>query len=86
MLAFLWEAEHYLDCLQELVQLKLPKLGRHLKQLHCDMTIIATDWFLCLFSTVLPAEVSTPRDLLGLDLVVSVNLVETSLCTTVKKG
>ncbi len=43
--------------LQELVQLKLPKLGKHLKRLHCDMTIIATDWFLCLFSTVLPAEV-----------------------------
>lgn len=36
---------------------KLPKLGAHLKHLNCDMTLIATDWFLCLFSTVLPSEV-----------------------------
>ena len=36
---------------------KLPKLFAHLSRLHCDMTIIATDWFLCLFSTALPSEV-----------------------------
>lgn len=41
---------------EELVAAKLPKLGAHLKHLNCDMTLIATDWFLCLFSTVLPSE------------------------------
>ena len=45
--------------MQELVAAKLPKLGAHLKRLNCDMTLIATDWFLCLFSTVLPSEVSS---------------------------
>lgn len=39
---------------------KLPKLRSHLAKLHCDMTIIATDWFLCLFSTALPSEVWPP--------------------------
>lgn len=38
---------------------KLPKLGAHLKRLACDITLIATDWFLCLFSTALPSEVCT---------------------------
>jgi hypothetical protein len=44
---------------QELVSRKLPKLARHLKGLNCDMSIIATDWFLCLFSTALPSEVQS---------------------------
>ncbi|KAL4443069.1 hypothetical protein ABPG77_008560 [Micractinium sp. CCAP 211/92] len=42
--------------LQELVQHKLPRLGAHMQALGCDMSILATDWFLCLFSTSLPAE------------------------------
>jgi hypothetical protein len=42
---------------QELVDAKLPRLRQHLEKLGCDMTIIATDWFLCLFSTSLPSEV-----------------------------
>ncbi|KAK9919170.1 hypothetical protein WJX75_009858 [Coccomyxa subellipsoidea] len=42
--------------LQELVDAKLPRLRQHLEKLGCDMTIIATDWFLCLFSTSLPSE------------------------------
>ncbi|BDA49083.1 TBC1 domain family member 2A [Coccomyxa sp. Obi] len=42
--------------LQELVVAKLPRLHQHFGKLGCDMTIIATDWFLCLFSTSLPAE------------------------------
>jgi len=44
-------------CQQELVARKLPKLAKHLKGLNCDMSIIATDWFLCLFCTALPSEV-----------------------------
>eukprot|EP01023_Acetabularia_acetabulum_P054664 TRINITY_DN6194_c0_g1_i3.p2 TRINITY_DN6194_c0_g1~~TRINITY_DN6194_c0_g1_i3.p2 ORF type:complete len:231 (-),score=29.31 TRINITY_DN6194_c0_g1_i3:1279-1875(-) len=42
--------------LMTLVQLKLPKLGRHLGRMQCDMSLIATDWFLCLFITSLPSE------------------------------
>jgi hypothetical protein len=42
--------------LKELVALKLPRLATHLEELHCDMSIVATDWFLCLFCTSLPAE------------------------------
>ena len=38
--------------------MKLGKLQAHLQKLYCDMTIIATDWFLCLFCTALPSEVS----------------------------
>ena len=37
---------------------KLPRLHAHLQRLGCDMSIIATDWVLCLFSTSLPSEVS----------------------------
>ena len=44
--------------LQELLGMKLPRLRQHLVKLQCDITIIATDWFLCLFATVLPSEVS----------------------------
>jgi hypothetical protein len=42
--------------LRELVAAKLPALGAHLEALRCDMSILATDWFLCLFCTSLPAE------------------------------
>ncbi|KAL4457817.1 hypothetical protein ABPG75_012682 [Micractinium tetrahymenae] len=42
--------------LHELVQHKLPRLGAHMDALGCDMSILATDWFLCLFCTSLPAE------------------------------
>ena len=38
----------------------MPKLATHLAQLHCDITIVATDWFLCLFCTSLPSEVGAP--------------------------
>eukprot|EP00891_Asterochloris_glomerata_P005168 jgi/Astpho2/5168/Aster-04752 len=42
--------------LEELLSKKQPRLYKHLQALSCDMSIIATDWFLCLFSTSLPAE------------------------------
>lgn len=43
--------------MQELLSKKQTRLYKHLQALSCDMSIIATDWFLCLFSTSLPAEV-----------------------------
>lgn len=46
--------------MQELVIEKMPKLATHLAALHCDITIVATDWFLCLFCTSLPSEVGAP--------------------------
>lgn len=42
--------------LKELVTIKLPRLGAHMEALRCDISILATDWFLCLFCTSLPAE------------------------------
>eukprot|EP00889_Picochlorum_renovo_P000335 jgi/Picre1/27365/NNA_000332.t1 len=42
--------------LDMLVESKLPKLAKHMKGLECGMTMLATEWFLCLFSTTLPAE------------------------------
>ena len=47
-------------CLQELTYKKLPKLYKHLQAQQCEMSIIATDWFLCLFATTLPSEVCPP--------------------------
>ena len=46
--------------MQELVAAKQPRLHRRLAQLGCDMTILATDWFLCLYATSLPCEVREP--------------------------
>lgn len=31
---------------------------RHFKDLNCDVSMVATDWFLCLFATSLPPEVA----------------------------
>ncbi|KAL3133657.1 hypothetical protein ABBQ32_008168 [Trebouxia sp. C0010 RCD-2024] len=42
--------------LEELTFKKLPKLYKHLQAQQCEMSIIATDWFLCLFATTLPSE------------------------------
>ena len=36
---------------------KLPKVHAKMEAMHCDMTIVATDWFICLFATALPSEV-----------------------------
>ena len=49
-----------LGAVQELVAAKLPKVHAKMEAMHCDMTIVATDWFICLFATVLPSEVCTP--------------------------
>lgn len=45
-----------MQSLAELVAEKMPKLAHHLGTLQCDITIVATDWFLCLFCTSLPSE------------------------------
>mmetsp|Transcript_23386 Transcript_23386/g.51328 ORF Transcript_23386/g.51328 Transcript_23386/m.51328 type:complete len:402 (-) Transcript_23386:579-1784(-) len=42
--------------LDELISNKLPRLHAHLKATDCDISIIATDWYLCLYATSLPAE------------------------------
>jgi TBC1 domain family member 2A len=47
--------------LEELVAVKMPKLAAHLTSLGCDLTIVATDWFLCLFCTQLPSQVRPSR-------------------------
>ena len=50
--------------------MKLPRLREHLVRLQCDITIIATDWFLCLFATVLPSEVCAAIALVWLGMVI----------------
>jgi hypothetical protein len=40
--------------LGSLAALKLPKLAAHLTALGVDMTLLATDWVLCLYATSLP--------------------------------
>lgn len=42
--------------LRALLDAKLPTLGAHLTSISCDVSLLSTDWFLCLFSTALPAE------------------------------
>lgn len=56
----LWGSQEreLLPTVQELVIEKMPKLAEHFSSVHCDITIVATDWFLCLFCTTLPSEVS----------------------------
>ena len=44
--------------LAELLHKKLSRLSEHLKAMHCDISIISTDYFLCLYCTTLPSEVS----------------------------
>jgi len=48
-----------LRSLGALVSSKLPRVGRHLAATGTEMSLLATDWFLCLFCTSLPAEVGS---------------------------
>lgn len=41
---------------------KMPNLAEHFSRVQCDITIVATDWFLCLFCTTLPSEVRAVLD------------------------
>lgn len=42
--------------LDELLSQKLPLLHAHLANTECDISLIATDWYLCLFTTSMPSE------------------------------
>eukprot|EP00210_Caulerpa_lentillifera_P005852 g5596.t1 len=44
--------------LDDLLLKKLPKLSHLLRSMHCEISMIATDWFLCLFSTSVSSEVT----------------------------
>ncbi|CAO2812800.1 unnamed protein product [Amaranthus hypochondriacus] len=44
---------------QDLVTKKCPSIAAHLEALEFDVPLVATEWFLCLFSKSLPSEVST---------------------------
>ncbi|KAF6248400.1 rab-GTPase-TBC domain-containing protein [Scenedesmus sp. NREL 46B-D3] len=45
-----------MGCLSQLLQQKQPTLAEHMQALGCEASLLATDWYLCLFSTSLPAE------------------------------
>eukprot|EP00775_Hariotina_reticulata_P009878 gene9878-10036_t len=45
-----------MGCLGQLLRQKQPKLWAHLQGLGCEPSLLATDWYLCLFCTTLPAE------------------------------
>jgi hypothetical protein len=45
-----------MKALDELMSHKLPRLYQHFQQVECDISIIATDWYLCLFTTSMPSE------------------------------
>ena len=42
--------------LNHVVNSKLPRLTKHMKRLDVDISMIATEWFLCLYATTFPAE------------------------------
>lgn len=44
-----------LGSLEDLLARKLPKLARHLQQTGAHMSMIATEWLLCLYASVLPS-------------------------------
>ncbi|KAL9252032.1 TBC1 domain family member 2A-like protein [Drosera capensis] len=41
---------------KDLLAKKLPKIASHLEDLEFDVSLVATEWFLCLFSKSLPSE------------------------------
>lgn len=43
--------------LDELIASKLPRLHEHFASIDLDISMLATDWYLCLFSVSLPSEV-----------------------------
>jgi hypothetical protein len=45
-----------MKALDELIAQKLPRLSAHLNTLEADVSILATDWFLTLFSASMPSE------------------------------
>eukprot|EP00882_Tetradesmus_deserticola_P034896 GHRQ01040226.1.p2 GENE.GHRQ01040226.1~~GHRQ01040226.1.p2 ORF type:complete len:117 (+),score=50.86 GHRQ01040226.1:322-672(+) len=49
-------AQVEMKALDELIAQKLPRLAAHLAELEAEVSILATDWFLTLFATSMPAE------------------------------
>eukprot|EP00798_Chlamydomonas_sp_ICE-L_P007738 gene7738-914_t len=45
-----------MNALDELISNKLPRLHAHLNVTDCDISILATDWYLCLFASSVPSE------------------------------
>lgn len=45
-----------MKALDELIGQKMPRLATHMAALEADISILATDWYLTLFSTSMPAE------------------------------
>jgi TBC1 domain family member 2A len=45
-----------MKALGQLVSSKLPRLHAHLEWLEADMSMIATEWYLCLLATSMPSE------------------------------
>eukprot|EP00201_Polytomella_parva_P003812 CAMPEP_0175086916 /NCGR_PEP_ID=MMETSP0052_2-20121109/29530_1 /TAXON_ID=51329 ORGANISM="Polytomella parva, Strain SAG 63-3" /NCGR_SAMPLE_ID=MMETSP0052_2 /ASSEMBLY_ACC=CAM_ASM_000194 /LENGTH=425 /DNA_ID=CAMNT_0016359183 /DNA_START=290 /DNA_END=1567 /DNA_ORIENTATION=+ len=45
-----------MKALDELIASKLPKLHAHFRAIDFDISMLATDWYLCLFSSSLPSE------------------------------
>lgn len=45
-----------MGCLGALLAAKQPRLAAHLSACGCEASLLATDWYLCLFATTLPAE------------------------------
>jgi hypothetical protein len=43
--------------LDELIASKLPRLHEHFTAIDLDISMLATDWYLCLYSVSLPSEV-----------------------------
>lgn len=46
--------KHEKHSMQDLLARKNTRLHRHLQRLHADTSLLATDWFLCLYATALP--------------------------------
>ncbi|KAF8069684.1 grtp1a [Scenedesmus sp. PABB004] len=45
-----------MGCLATLLAAKQPKLAKHLQAVGCEASLVATDWYLCLYATSLPPE------------------------------
>jgi hypothetical protein len=45
-----------MKALDELIAQKLPRLSAHVTALEADVSILATDWFLTLYSASMPSE------------------------------
>lgn len=47
-----------IEVLSQLIAIKEPQVYNHVKALGVPWAVVTTKWFICLFSEVLPTEVS----------------------------